>query len=101
MAKQLQPSERDIYTIVQSVRELIFGRRNNVGDVILGTGATTTVVNFINCSKDGRVFLQAQNAAGIAAQAMVAPADIQQGSFTIRHNAAGAGAAFSFSCDGG
>lgn len=101
MARQLQPTETRIDTIVSSIRELIFGRRNNVGDVILGTGATSTVVSFINCSSDCRVFLQEQNAAAVAAQARVAPADILQGSFTIRHNAAGAGAAFSFTCDGG
>lgn len=101
MATQLQPDERDISRIVQAVRQVIEGRNNAIGDITLDPGQTSTVVSFVNCSVDCRVFLQAQTAAAIAAQARVAPADIKQGSFTIRHLAAGAGAYFSFLCTGG
>lgn len=101
MAIQLQPEEKDPKRIVQAVRELVEGRQNSVGDVTLGVGATSTVVPFPNCSSDCRVFLQEQTAAAWSAQARVAAADIGQGSFTIRHNVAGAGATFSFICIGG
>lgn len=101
MAIQLQPGERDLQRIVDAIMQLVQGRQNSIGDVTLTVGATFTVVAFPNCSKDCRVFLQAQTAAAIAAQATVAPADIAQKIFTIRHNAAGAGASFSFICAGG
>lgn len=101
MAIQLQPEEKSIVRIVQAIIQLVQGRQNSVGDVTLTPAATFTVVPFVNCSLDCRVFLQAQSAAAVAAQAIVAPADIAQGSFTIRHNAAGAGANFSFTCLGG
>lgn len=101
MAIQLQRSERDLQRIVDAVRQLVEGRQNSVGDVTLAVGQTSTTVAFSNCSIDCRVFLQAQNAAAVAAQATVAPADLSQGGFVIRHNAAGANANFSFLCIGG
>lgn len=101
MAIQLQPSETSIPRIVQSVIQLNEGRSLSIGDVTLELGQTETFVAFVNCSKECRVFLQAQTTAAIAAQARVAPADIVQGGFTIRHLAAGANANFSFDCRGG
>lgn len=101
MAIQLQPGEKDIQRIVDAVIQIVQGRQNSVGDVTLTPAATFTFVSFPNCSKDCRVFLQAQNAAAVAAQAMVAPTDIIQRGFTIRHNAAGANANLSFLCIGG
>lgn len=101
MAIQLQPRERDPQRIVDAIIQLVEGRQNSVGDVTLTPGAATTFVSFPNCSKDCRVFLQEQTAAAVAAQATVAPADIVQRGFTIRHNVAGAGANFSFLCIGG
>ena len=67
----------------------------------LAVGQTSTTVPFVNCSTACRVFLQEQNAAAVAAQATVAPIDTLQGSFVIRHLAAGANANFSFTCLGG
>lgn len=101
MAIQLQPSERDPQRIVDAIIQLVLGRQNSVGDVTLTPAAISTFVSFPNCSKDCRVFLQAQTAAAVAAQATVSPADILQRGFTIRHNAAGAGSNFSFLCIGG
>lgn len=101
MAIQLLPTETNIWRIVNAIIQLIQGRQNSVGDVTLSTGATATVVDFTNCSKDSRVFLQPQTAAAVGAQARVAVADISQGAFVIRHPAAPAGASFSFLCIGG
>lgn len=101
MAINLSKFERDVGKIVDVLIQVLTGRRNSIGEAVLGTGATSTFVPFVNCSMDCRVFLQAQNAAAVAAQGMVAAVDIVQGGFTIRHNAAGAGAKFSFTCDGG
>lgn len=101
MAIQLQPGERDPQRIVDAIIQLVQGRQNSVGDVTLTPGATSTFVSFPNCSKDCRVFLQEQSVSAVAAQAMVAPADIAQRGFIIRHNVAGAGANFSFLCAGG
>lgn len=101
MVNQLQPRERDIQRIIDTVSQLVEGRQNSVGDVTLAVGPTSTTVAFPNCSKDCRVFLQAQNAAAVAAQATVAPVDIVQRAFTIRHNVAGANSKFSFLCIGG
>lgn len=101
MAIQLQPDERDIVRIVQAVIQLNEGRSFSIGDLELEVGATSTFVRFSNCSVACRVFLQAQTTAAIAAQARVDPADIEQGGFTVRHNAAGADARFSFDCRGG
>lgn len=101
MAIQLQPGEKNPQRIVDAIIQLVQGRQNSVGDVTLTPGATSTFVSFPNCSKDCRVFLQEQTAAAVAAQATVAPADIAQRGFVIRHNAAAAGANFSFLCIGG
>ncbi len=101
MAIQLQPSEKNPYTIVQAIIQLVTGRQNSVGDVTLTPGAALTTVTFVNCSKDCRVFLMPQTANAVAAQARVAAADIFQGSFIIRHPAAAAGCVFSFICIGG
>jgi len=101
MAIQLLPAESNIWRIVQAIIQLVQGRQNSVGDVTLAVGPTSTVVSFVNCSIDCRVFLQPQNAAAVAAQARVAAADILQGSFTIRHNVVAAGTVLSFLCIGG
>lgn len=101
MAIQLQPGERDPQRIVDAIIQLTLGRQNSIGDVTLTPGATSTFVSFPNCSKDCRVFLQEQSVSAVAAQAMVASADIAQRGFLIRHNVAGAGASFSFLCIGG
>lgn len=101
MAIVILPTERDTYRIVQAIIQLLQGRQNSIGDITLTPGATSTFVEFVNCSKDCRVFLQEQTATAVAAQARVAPVDIVQGGFTVRHLSAGAAANFSFICIGG
>lgn len=101
LAIQLQSTEKNIYTIVQAVIQLVTGRQNSIGDVTLTPSATSTVVTFVNCSRDCRVFLMPQTANAVAAQARIAIADISQGQFIIRHPAAAAGCSFSFLAIGG
>lgn len=101
MAIQLRPEEKDLYTIVQAIIQLVEGRQNSVGDCELAAGSALTVVPFVNCSQDCRVFLMPQTASAAAAAARVAPADISQGNFIIRHNIVAVGARFSFLCIGG
>lgn len=101
MAIQLQSTEKNLYLIVQAIIQLVNGRGNYVGDVTLTPGATMTSVDFVNCSRDCRVFLQAQTAAAAATASWVALSDTRQGGFTVRHAAAPSGAIYSFSCSGG
>lgn len=101
MAIKLQKGERDLGRIVDSINEIIEGRQNSVGDVTLTPGATSTIVSFPNCSKACRVFLFPQTAAAVLTQVRIGPSDIRQGSFTIIHSVAAAGASFSFLCIGG
>lgn len=104
MAIQLQVGETSLTRIVQAIIELVTGRQNSVGDVILTPSSTTTVVSFPNCSRDSRVFLfpQTANAAAAEATTFVKRADIVQKQFTITHaSAASADRTFSFLCIGG
>lgn len=104
MAIQLAPEESSIWRIVQAIIQLVQGRSNNVGDVTLRTGQTTTTVSFPNCSKDCRVFLDPQtaNAAAIKTTTFVLRANILQGSFVITHpSSANTDLTFSFQCAGG
>lgn len=105
MAIQLLKEERDPQKIVDAIRQLVEGRQNSIGDVRLtnGGGVTSTFVSFPNCSKDCRVLLFPQNAAAAAvvATTYVAPADIDQGGFTIRHAGGVANRDFTFLCIGG
>lgn len=91
MAKQLQPRERDIQKIVDTIREGVNGRHNAGGVVTLAAGATTTVVANPNCSRDSYVLLtpQTANAAAALATTFVKQADVTNGSFTITHANAG------------
>lgn len=87
MARQLQPREKDIQKIVDTVREGVNGRHNAVGSVTLRANQTTTVVTHENCSKDCAPRLQPQtaNAAAAFATTYIRPVDVLQGSFTITH----------------
>lgn len=101
MAIQLLPTEKDIWRIVQAVVQLVEGRQNSVGDLTLAVGQTSTTVDFPNCSKDCRVFLQPQNSVARGVPVSVDISDTLQASFIVRHAAAPASARFSFLCIGG
>lgn len=101
MAIAIQRTEKDLTRICDAIIQLTQGRQNSVGDVTLRAGQTTTVVAFPNCSTSSRIFLGGLSAAAVTAAPQVLKADIGQGSFTIRHASAGAGATLSFVCIGG
>lgn len=102
MAIQLQPGEKDIRRIVDSVRQLNDGRQNSVGTITLRPSQTTTTVTFENCSKECEVFLQARTANAAAAVPTTYISSILQGSFTITHaNNVQADKTFGFLCIGG
>ena len=102
MAIQLQPGERDIRRVVDSIIQLVTGRQNSVGDITLRSDQTTTVVTFQNCSKDCRVFLSPRTANAAAALSTTYISSIMQGSFVITHaNNAQTDRTFGFLCIGG
>ncbi len=100
MAKQIQPSERDIWQIVQTIIQLVNGRHNAVGEVTLAVGASVTVVEHPNCSADSCPKLTPLSASAAAESWWVS--DIVNGGFTIHHaNSAVADRSFRFDCSGG
>lgn len=106
MALTLQRGQlkNDPQAAEDAINQLVEGRGNNVGDVTLRAGFTTTVVDFQNCSLDCRVFLEPQtaNAAAALATTYILRADILNGQFTITHaNAGSIDRTFSFLCIGG
>lgn len=104
MAIKLRPEERDPRVMVDSINQLIEGRSNTIGEVTFTPGAALTVVNWVNASKDSRVFLSPRTAnAGAAMNTWhILDADYVQGGFTIRHaNNAQADRHFWFHCVGG
>lgn len=102
MATQLDPDERRISYIVQSVRELLFGRDDAHGVVTLRPNQTTTTVSHPNCSVEGQVLLTAKTANAAAALATTYVSSIVQGAFTLTHASnAQADKTFAFSVRGG
>ena len=79
--------EKEVSRIVQSIRELWQGRSLAVGEVTLAAGAALTVVASPNCGAGARVFLSPRtaNAAAALATTYIPVADVDQGTFTIRH----------------
>lgn len=85
MALPLIPQERDIFRIVQSIRQLIQGRSDATLEVTLTPGVTTTVVSAINCSKDSQVFLSPRTANAAAAVPTTFISLVSNGSLTLTH----------------
>lgn len=78
-------SERDLSSLVQSIRELWEGRGHAVGDCTLEAGTTTTTVIAANCGPSSRVFLTPTTANAAAALATTYVSAVAKGSFTITH----------------
>jgi hypothetical protein len=91
--------------LVDAVIQIITGRQNSTGELTLNVApATTTVVSFVNCSKDCEVFLSSRtaNAAAAMGTTFIKKSDIGQGSFTITHaSSAQSDRTFGFICIGG
>jgi len=101
MAITLQRSERDPQRIVDAIIQLTQGRANNVGTATLAVGQTSTIVSFPNCSSACVVLLGGFSDAAMTAAPRVKASNTLNGSFTITHNPAGAGATLLFACVGG
>lgn len=102
MAIQLRPEEKDIWTIVQAIIQLVEGRHNASGRVTLTPGATTTVVRHPNCSKDCEPQYSARTANAAAALATMYISSVEQGQFTFTHaNNAQVDRTFGYTVTGG
>jgi len=93
--------DRDGTRLVTAVLQLIRGRSNAVGSVTLTAGATSTTVDFVNCSQDSQVFLSPRTANAAAALATTYISSVGNKSFTIAHaNAASTDRTFGFAALG-
>jgi hypothetical protein len=104
MARKLQPHEDDPYAIVNTLNDVVDGRSNNVGQVTLAAGATTTQVNYQPCSVSSMIGLSplTANAAAALSTTYVAAASTLNGSFIITHlNNAQVDRTFRFATIGG
>jgi len=85
MALQLQPTEKNLWTIVQAIIQLVTGRHNAGGICTLTANAASTVVSQPNCSKDCFPQITAMTANAAAALATTYVSAVNQGSFTLTH----------------
>jgi hypothetical protein len=103
MANQLTPFSQ-LSEVIKTVMGLMRGEQNNVGSFALKTGATSTVVSFVNCAPGKTVSISPQtaNAAAALPTTYIPASTIVAGSFTVMHaNAASADRIFSFEVTGG
>lgn len=102
MARKLQPREPDVFTIVETVNQLVDGRSNNVGKVTLAVSAASTTVNFATVSVSSAIFLSPLTADAAAAIPTTYISSVLNGSFIISHaNNAQADRTFAFAAVGG
>lgn len=88
--------------LVDAVIQLVEGRHNAASRFTLTPGATTTIVNHPNCSKDCEPQFSARTANAAAALATTYISSVDQGSFTVTHaNSAIADRVFGFTVTGG
>lgn len=85
MAIDLQPKESQIWRIVQALIQVIRGRHNSSGRVILAANTTTTVVVAPNCSHLSEPQLSPRTASAATALATTWISTVADGSFTITH----------------
>ena len=104
MAKQLSPQEKDIWQVVQAVRQLVEGRNNASGQVTLTANAASTVVSHPNCSVGSSPTLTpaTAHAAAEMGNGTIYVSAISNGSFTLTHaNNAQVDRTFYYSVGGG
>jgi hypothetical protein len=86
MARRLQPHEKDLYAIVSTVNEVVDGRSNNVGQVTLVAGATTTTVYFPTVSLSSMITLTPRTLNAAAALSNTYVSTLLNGSFVLTHD---------------
>lgn len=90
--------------LVDAVIQLVEGRNNAAGRFTLTPGATTTIVNHPNCSKDCEPQFSARtaNAAAEVGNGTIWISSVDQGSFSVRHaNNGQADREFGYTVQGG
>lgn len=85
MAIPLQPTESNIWRIVQAIIQLVEGRHNAFGSLTLTPAATTTVVSHPNCGLDSVVLLSPRTANAAAAISTTYVSSKSLGGFTLTH----------------
>lgn len=77
----------DLPTIRKAVRAIGRGEQHNVGTFTLTPGATSTVVNSVNCAPGKSVNFSpaTANAAAAMSSTFVRLTDVGAGSFTVTH----------------
>lgn len=78
-------SDRDLTSIVQSIRELWEGRSDAKGTCTLAAGATTTTVSATNCGVNSRILLSPTTANAAGALATTYVSAVAKGQFTLTH----------------
>ncbi len=97
------PSERDIVRIVAAIRDLFMGRSNAMGEFTLTAGATSTVVDAINCGEQSVINItpRTANAAAALTTTYITAANTKPGVFTVTHaNAGSTDRVFAYSING-
>ena len=77
--------DKDRTRLVTAVLQLIRGRSNASGSVTLTAGATSTAVDFVNCSQDSQIFLSPRTANAAGALSTTYISAVNNKSFTIAH----------------
>lgn len=81
--------DKDTTRLVTAVNQIAKGRSLAVGTVTLSAGATSTAVNFENCSSESQVFLTPRTANAAGALATTYISSVSNKSFTIAHSSSG------------
>ena len=77
--------EQSWLRITTAIRSMAEGRSLAVGTVTLTASAATTVVTFMNCSQNSKIFLSPTTANAAAAVATTYVSSVGNGTFTLTH----------------
>lgn len=86
MAIALIPTEKNVFRIVQSIRQIIQGRSDATLQVALTPNSATTTVLAINCSQDSVPFWSPQTANAAVANQTMYYSNVVNGGFTLHHS---------------
>ena len=79
--------ETNLFTLVQAIRELFFGRSLAVGQATLTANAASTVVSALNCGEQSEIMFSPRtaNAAAEVGNGTMYVSAVTNGAFTIVH----------------
>lgn len=78
--------EKDLFVIVQAIRELFFGRSLAVGQFTLRANQTTTTVAAPNIGEQSEIFLSPRTANAATATGNTRVTTVAPGTFTVTHS---------------